>query len=56
VKALVAFGLDSAIEGLASVIVIWRFTATRTISPDAERRTQKMGGDQLLSTRPLCGC
>ena len=23
--ALVAFGLDSAIEGLASVIVIWRF-------------------------------
>jgi hypothetical protein len=27
--ALVAFGLDSAIEGLASVIVIWRFTGTR---------------------------
>lgn len=24
--ALVAFGLDSAIEGLASIIVIWRFT------------------------------
>ena len=24
--ALIAFGLDSAIEGLASVIVIWRFT------------------------------
>lgn len=39
--ALVAFGLDSAIEGLASVIVIWRFTGTRTISPDAERRAQK---------------
>jgi hypothetical protein len=34
--ALVAFGLDSAIEGLASIIVIWRFTGTRTIlgSPD----------------------
>ena len=28
--ALVAFGLDSAIEGLASVIVIWRFTHERT--------------------------
>jgi heme A synthase len=39
--ALVAFGLDSAIEGLASVIVIWRFTGTRTISAGAERRAQK---------------
>src|SRR5215469_12036116 len=39
--ALVAFGLDSAIEGLASVIVIWRFTGARTISVDAERRAQK---------------
>ena len=39
--ALVAFGLDSAIEGLASVIVIWRFTGHRTISADAERRAQK---------------
>jgi len=39
--ALVAFGLDSAIEGLASVIVIWRFTGTRTISADAERCAQR---------------
>jgi divalent metal cation (Fe/Co/Zn/Cd) transporter len=39
--ALVAFGLDSAIEGLASVIIIWRFTGTRTISAGAERRAQK---------------
>ena len=39
--ALVAFGLDSAVEGLASVIVLWRFTGTRTISPTAERRAQK---------------
>ncbi len=39
--SLVAFGLDSAIEGLASVIVIWRFTGARTISADAERRAQK---------------
>jgi len=36
--ALVAFGLDSAIEGLASVIIIWRFTGSPTISADAERR------------------
>ena len=39
--ALVAFGLDSAIEGLASIIVIWRFTGTRTISPVSERQAQK---------------
>jgi divalent metal cation (Fe/Co/Zn/Cd) transporter len=39
--ALVAFGLDSAIEGLASIIVIWRFTGSRTISADAERRAQR---------------
>jgi divalent metal cation (Fe/Co/Zn/Cd) transporter len=39
--ALVAFGLDSAIEGLASIIVIWRFSGTRTVSPTAERRAQR---------------
>lgn len=36
--ALLGFGLDSVIEGLASVIVIWRFTGARTFSEDAERR------------------
>jgi divalent metal cation (Fe/Co/Zn/Cd) transporter len=40
--ALVAFGLDSAIEGLASIIVIWRFTGARTMSSTAERRAQQM--------------
>jgi hypothetical protein len=39
--ALVAFGLDSVIEGLASVIVIWRFSGIRTISAAAERRAQR---------------
>jgi divalent metal cation (Fe/Co/Zn/Cd) transporter len=29
------------IEGLASVIVIWRFTGTRTLSETAEARAQK---------------
>ncbi len=40
--ALIGFGLDSAIEGLASVIVVWRFTGTRTLSEDAEERAQKL--------------
>jgi len=40
--ALLGFGLDSAIEGLASVIVIWRFTGSRTLSETAEARAQKL--------------
>ena len=39
--ALLGFGLDSAIEGLASMIVVWRFTGTRTLSETAEARAQK---------------
>ena len=39
--ALVGWALGSAIEGLASVIVVWRFTGSRMLSPTAERRAQK---------------
>jgi divalent metal cation (Fe/Co/Zn/Cd) transporter len=39
--ALLGFGIDSAIEGLASVIVIWRFTGARRLSEHAELRAQK---------------
>jgi divalent metal cation (Fe/Co/Zn/Cd) transporter len=40
--ALLGFGLDSAIEGLASVIVIWRFTGNRRMSELAEQRAQRL--------------
>jgi hypothetical protein len=40
--ALLAFGLDSGIEAMASVIVIWRFTGTRLASPTSERRAQRL--------------
>jgi len=40
--ALLGFGLDSAIEGLASVIIIWRFTGQRSLSNEAEERAQKL--------------
>ena len=40
--ALLGFGLDSAIEGFASIIVIWRFTGTRRLSAHAEQRAQKL--------------
>ena len=39
--ALVGWGVGSAIEGLAAVIVIWRFTGSRTHSHSAERRAER---------------
>lgn len=39
--ALLGFGIDSAIEGLASVIIIWRFSGTRTLSEGSERNAQR---------------
>jgi divalent metal cation (Fe/Co/Zn/Cd) transporter len=39
--ALLGFGLDSVIEGLASVIVIWRFSGARRLSEHAEHRAQQ---------------
>jgi divalent metal cation (Fe/Co/Zn/Cd) transporter len=39
--SLIGWALGSAIEGLASIIVIWRFTGARTLSETAERRAQK---------------
>jgi len=39
--ALLGFGLDSVIEGLASVIIVWRFTGSRTLSETAELRAKK---------------
>jgi divalent metal cation (Fe/Co/Zn/Cd) transporter len=39
--ALLGFGIDSAIEGLASVIVIWRFTGSRRLSDRAELQAQR---------------
>jgi Co/Zn/Cd efflux system component len=40
--ALLGFGLDSAIEAMASVIVIWRFTGSRRLSEEAEQRAQTL--------------
>jgi len=40
--ALLGFGLDSGIEALASIIVIWRFTGSRLAGQLSERRAQKL--------------
>lgn len=39
--ALIGWALGSAVEGLASVIVVWRFSGSRTLSDTAERRAQQ---------------
>lgn len=39
--SLIGWALGSAVEGLASVIVVWRFTGSRTLSETAERRAQR---------------
>jgi divalent metal cation (Fe/Co/Zn/Cd) transporter len=40
--ALLGFGLDSGIEAMASIIVIWRLTGTRLASSTSERRAQRL--------------
>jgi divalent metal cation (Fe/Co/Zn/Cd) transporter len=39
--ALIGWALSSAVEGLAAVIVIWRFTGSRTSSETSEARAQR---------------
>jgi divalent metal cation (Fe/Co/Zn/Cd) transporter len=50
--ALVGFGLDSAIEGFASVIIVWRFTGSRVLSNKAEERAQKLVAVQFFVLAP----
>ena len=40
--ALIGYGIDSTITGIASVIIIWRFSGDRVSSEDAERRAQRI--------------
>lgn len=53
--ALIGFGLDSAIEGFASTIIIWRFTGSRVFSEAAEQRAQKLVAIQFFILAPYVG-
>jgi divalent metal cation (Fe/Co/Zn/Cd) transporter len=53
--ALVGFGLDSAIEGFASIVIIWRFTGARVFSHAAERRAQQLVAIQFFLLAPYVG-
>lgn len=50
--ALIGFGIDSAIEGLASLIIIWRFTGSRLLSHRAEQRAQRLVAIQFFLLAP----
>jgi divalent metal cation (Fe/Co/Zn/Cd) transporter len=50
--ALVSFGLDSAIEGFASLVIVWRFTGGRLHSHAAEERAQKLVAIQFFLLAP----
>ena len=50
--ALIGFGIDSAIEGFASAIIVWRFTGHRIMSEAAETRAQKLVAIQFFILAP----
>jgi divalent metal cation (Fe/Co/Zn/Cd) transporter len=53
--ALIGFGIDSAIEGFASAIIVWRFTGHRMFSESAEQRAQKLVAIQFFVLAPYVG-
>jgi divalent metal cation (Fe/Co/Zn/Cd) transporter len=53
--ALIGFGVDSAIEGVASLVIVWRFSGHRLVSPAAERRAQKLVAVQFFLLAPYVG-
>ena len=53
--ALIGFGIDSAIEGVASLVIVWRFTGHRLLSRAAEERAQKLVAIQFFLLAPFVG-
>ena len=53
--ALIGFGIDSAIEGVASLVIVWRFTGSRLLSEHAERRAQRLVAVQFFLLAPYVG-
>jgi divalent metal cation (Fe/Co/Zn/Cd) transporter len=50
--ALIGFGIDSAIEGFASLVIVWRFTGHRLLSHAAEERAQRLVAVQFFLLAP----
>jgi len=50
--ALVGWGLASFIEGIASAVIVWRFTGSRRLSDTAEHRAQRLVAIQFFILAP----
>jgi predicted Co/Zn/Cd cation transporter (cation efflux family) len=50
--SVLTWAASSAVEGLASVIVVWRFTGRRTLSATSERRAQRWVGGSFFLLAP----
>jgi divalent metal cation (Fe/Co/Zn/Cd) transporter len=50
--SVLTWAASSAVEGMASVIVVWRFTGHRTLSDTSERRAQKWVGASFFLLAP----
>lgn len=50
--ALLGFGLDSGIEAVASIIIIWRFSRERLTGATSERRAQQLVAVSFLLLAP----
>lgn len=53
--ALLGYGLDSTIQGIGSLVIIWRFTGTRINSVQAEQRAQKIVAVTFFLLAPYIG-
>jgi divalent metal cation (Fe/Co/Zn/Cd) transporter len=50
--ALAGFGLNAFIEGFASVVIVWRFTGSRLLSEEAEKRAHRIVAVQFFILAP----
>jgi divalent metal cation (Fe/Co/Zn/Cd) transporter len=50
--ALTGFGINSFVEGFASVVIVWRFTGARLHSEKAEARAQRIVAIQFFILAP----
>ena len=51
--SVVVWAASSFVEGLASIIVIWRFTGSRTLSAHSERTAQRLVAGSFLLVVPF---
>jgi divalent metal cation (Fe/Co/Zn/Cd) transporter len=51
--SVIVWAASSFVEGLASIIVIWRFTGTRMLSENSERGAQRMVAGSFLLLVPF---